>query len=219
LRPSRRWDLILLCFLERLDKRTMLLLTLKAGANRYAIDVVRVIELVPRVELRVIPHAPPFLAGLLGYRGKVIPVIDLGLLLNGVACLDRLSTRVIVVNDSPGDQARGTAPRGWSDENPSHSPKDPVQNVSLLGLIGEEVSDLVDVQSDQVAPAPIQLAQTPFLGAIAKTDVGIVQLIAVERIRESSLSGHLLDQGQAWNADPSNAETGLKALEDVKAND
>ena len=58
----------------------MLLLTLKAGANRYAIDVARVIELVPRVELRAIPHAPPFLAGLLGYRGKVIPVIDLGLL-------------------------------------------------------------------------------------------------------------------------------------------
>ena len=60
----------------------MLLLTFKAGANRYAIDVARVIELVPRVELRTIPHAPPFLAGLLGYRGKVIPVIDLGLLLN-----------------------------------------------------------------------------------------------------------------------------------------
>ena len=60
----------------------MLLLSLKAGANRYAIDVMRVIELVPRVELRTIPHAPPFLAGLLGYRGKVIPVLDLGLLLD-----------------------------------------------------------------------------------------------------------------------------------------
>ncbi len=197
----------------------MLLLILKAGANRYAIDVVRIVELVPRVELRVIPHAPPFLAGLLGYRGKVIPVIDLGLLLNGAPCLDRLSTRIILVNDSPGDQNRGTGPTGWSDENPGHSPKDPVRNVSLLGLIGEEVSDLVDVRPDQVAPAPVQLAQAPFLDAIVQTDAGIVQLIAVERIRESSLRDHILDQGQAGNTDPSNAEAGLKVLEDLKAND
>ena len=85
----------------------MLLLTLKAGANRYAIDVARVIELVPKVELRSIPHAPSFLAGLLGYRGKVIPVIDLGLLLGSVPCRDCLSTRIILVNDAPGDHNQG----------------------------------------------------------------------------------------------------------------
>ena len=64
----------------------MLLLTFTAGANRYAVDVARVVELVPRVELRSVPHAPPFLAGLLGYRGKVVPVIDLGLLLGALPC-------------------------------------------------------------------------------------------------------------------------------------
>jgi chemotaxis-related protein WspB len=197
----------------------MLLLLLKAGANRYAIDVVRVVELVPRVELRVIPYAPPFLAGLLAYRGKVIPVIDLGLLLNGTPCGNRLSTRMILVNDSPGDQNQQTGPPGWTEETPGRSPKDPASNVSLLGLIGEEVSDLVDVRSEQVTPAPVQLAQAPFLGAIVQTDVGIVQLIAVERIRESSLRDYILDQGQAGNSDPSNAEAGLKALEDLKASD
>ena len=56
----------------------------------------------------------------------------------------------------------------------------------LLGLIGEQVSDLVEVRSDQVVPAPVQLPRAPFLGAIVQTDEGIVQLIAVERIRETS---------------------------------
>ena len=98
----------------------MLLLTFKAGANRYAIDVARVIELVPRVELRTIPHAPSFLAGLLGYRGKVIPVIDLGLLLNSAPCRDCLSTRIILVNDAPGDHNSGTdAPDRSSDRPPA----------------------------------------------------------------------------------------------------
>ena len=93
----------------------MLLLTFKAGANRYAIDVARIIELVPHVELTTIPHAPSFLAGLLGFRGSVIPVIDLGLLLNSVPCRDCLSTRIILVNDAPGDHfefSHGNPPAG-----------------------------------------------------------------------------------------------------------
>ena len=94
----------------------MLLLTFTAGANRYAVDVTRVVELVPRVELRQIPHAPAFLAGLLGYRGKVVPVIDLGLLLDVGPCRDCLSTRIILVNDSPDDQNRRNQDRDDSRE-------------------------------------------------------------------------------------------------------
>src|SRR5580698_4666195 len=100
----------------------MLLLTLKAGANHYAIDVARVIELVPRVELRTIPHAPPFLAGLLGYRGKVIPVIDLGLLLDSEPSRDCLSTRIILVNDAPVDHNRENDPSDQPRENNPQSP-------------------------------------------------------------------------------------------------
>ena len=82
----------------------MLILTFTAGGNRYAVEAARVIELVPRVELRCMPHAPAFLAGLLDYRGTVVPVVDLGLLLGSSPCQDRLSTRIILVNDTRIDQ-------------------------------------------------------------------------------------------------------------------
>ena len=59
----------------------MLLLTFRAAENLYAVDVTRVVEVVPRVDLRRLPHAPDFLAGLFDYRGAVVPVIDLGILL------------------------------------------------------------------------------------------------------------------------------------------
>ena len=84
----------------------MLFLTFTVGTNRYAVDVTRVVEVVPRVELRTVPHAPAFLAGLLGYRGNIVPVIDLSLLLGTTPSRDRLSTRIILVNDSPGDETR-----------------------------------------------------------------------------------------------------------------
>jgi chemotaxis-related protein WspB len=171
----------------------MLLLILKAGVNRYAIDVTRVIELVPRVELRKIPHAPRFLAGLLDYRGKAVPVIDLGLLLDVEASRDWLSTRIVVVNDSgvlhmteQGLIVDPSAPARHSGEQPN-------RDQSLLGLIGQDVSELARVRPEQLGPAPVQLAGSPFLGAIVHLEGAIVQLIAVERIRETALAESLPD--------------------------
>ena len=43
--------------------------------------------------------------------------------------------------------------------------------------------------------APVQLPQAPFLGAIVQTEDGIMQLIAVERIREMITPRCILDQG------------------------
>src|SRR6516162_3614683 len=85
----------------------MLLLTFKVGPNRYAIDTARVVELIPRVALRPVPHAPAFLVGLLGYRGKIVPVIDLGLLLDTAPCRDHLSTRIMLVNHGQGGENCG----------------------------------------------------------------------------------------------------------------
>jgi chemotaxis-related protein WspB len=149
----------------------MLLLTFTAAGEHYALDVSGVIELVPRVELRAIPHAPAFLAGLLGYRGEVVPVIDLGLLLGSSPCADRLSTRIILVKSAPGGQNRGYGTRD-ADRGPER----------LLALIAEKVSDLIEVAAEQVVPAPVHLPQAPYLDAIARTDRGFVPMIAVEKL-------------------------------------
>jgi chemotaxis-related protein WspB len=150
----------------------MLLLTFTAGANRYAVVVSRIVELVPRVELRPVPHAPAYLAGLLGYRGKVVPVIDLSVLLDAPPCPDRLSTRIILVNASP----------------------DPEADLDILGLVAEHVSDLITVRPEQVSPPAVRLHQAPYLGAIVQNNDGIVQLIAVEKLREVTLGGAAIDQ-------------------------
>jgi chemotaxis-related protein WspB len=198
----------------------MLLLILKAGANRYAIDVARIIELVPRVELRTIPYGPPFLAGLLGYRGSVIPVIDLGSLLESESSRDCLSTRIIVINDAPGDQNQGETGAKGTNESCPNSWTGSGGGACVLGLIGEQVSDLTEVKPEQLLPAPVQLARAPFLDAIVQTDAGtIVQLIAVERIRDCSLGPFLLDQGAGLSLPPSNADAGTRALEDSKTAD
>jgi chemotaxis-related protein WspB len=178
------------------DSRPMLLLTFTAGANRYAVDAAWVVELVPRVELRPVPHAPAFLAGLLEYRGKVVPVIDLGLLLGADPCQDRLSTRIILVNDAPGRHNHREDDRRRPVGDPGRPRSDQDQNQDghghghghLLGLIAEQVSDLAQVRPEQVVPAPVHLPQAPYLDAIAQTDQGFVLLIALQKL--SLVIGH-----------------------------
>jgi chemotaxis-related protein WspB len=160
----------------------MLLLTFIAGGNRYAVDTARVIELVPRIELRSVPHAPTVLAGLLSYRGTVVPVIDLGVLLAAAGCRDRLSTRIILVDDSPANRDDGKeVTEGARGSRPKRT-----RGPRLLGLIAEQVSDLTYAEPDRVAPAPVHLPQVPYLGPVVQTDQGIVQLITVEEIRDAS---------------------------------
>ena len=51
---------------------------------------------VPFAELRAIPHAPGWLSGLLRYRGDLVPVVDLSLLLGASATVPRMSRRIII---------------------------------------------------------------------------------------------------------------------------
>ena len=149
----------------------MLLLTFTVAGEPYALDVGAVIELVPRVELRAIPHAPAYLAGLLAYRGEVVPVIDLGLLLGSSASANRLSTRIILVKSAPAAQNRGNGPRDAEGDG-----------AGMIGLIAEQVIDLVPVEPERVVPAPMHLPQAPYLDSVARIDGGFVPLIAVAKL-------------------------------------
>jgi chemotaxis-related protein WspB len=160
----------------------MLLLTFSAGPNRYAIDVNWIVELVPKVELRSVPHAPPYLSGLLGYRGSVLPVIDFAVLLGLEPCQDRLSTRIILVSDCR-QFANPAAPLAGSadPDTATAAPTSPL----LLGLMAAQVSELDYVRTEDLIPAPVQLPNAPYLIDVVKTARGIVQMIDVAKLRSA----------------------------------
>ena len=124
-----------------------------------------------------------------------------------------------MVNDSRGDQNQGETVAEGSSDSRANSSTSTGGGTRLLGLIGEQVSDLTEVTPDQLLPAPVHLAQAPFLDAIVQTEAGIVQLIAVERIRDSSVGQTILDQGAGFNLPPANTEAETEALEISKTGD
>jgi len=140
----------------------MLLLKFEIGAAAYAINSACIEEVVPWVQLRTVPHAPAFLPGVFHYRGKVIPVVDIGLLLVHEAALNRLSTRIIVVRTSR-------------------------DGLRLLGLLASRVSDLIRVEEKQLQPAAVQVSDAPYLGPVAQTPEGLMQLLNVDHVLPENL--------------------------------
>jgi len=138
----------------------MLVLTFRVAEVSYAVAVKRVVEVVPRVALRGLPHAPDYLAGLLRYRGGAVPVVDLGLLMVGAACQDRLDTRIILVDVG------------------LHGGSGP----GFLGLIAERVEEVLAVDESKRAVAGLEIENAPYLGAVYETDDGLLQLVEPGKI-------------------------------------
>jgi chemotaxis-related protein WspB len=127
-------------------------------------------------------------------------VIDLGILLDVGPCRDCLSTRIILVNDSPDDHNRWKHDRDDSVEETRDERARRRLDPSLLGLVAENVSDLIYTQPEQIVPAPIRLPHAPYLGSIVQTDHGIVQLIVIEKVRGASLQSSDLGQDAALDS-------------------
>ena len=112
-------------------KTDVLFLLFKLGNDRYALDVSRVVEVIPLVELKRLGGSPPGVAGIFNYRGQFVTAVDLCELISHRPAQNRLSTRIIVVRQ----------PDGTADSR-------------LLGLIAEEATGtLRKERSDFVDPA------------------------------------------------------------------
>jgi chemotaxis-related protein WspB len=101
----------------------MQVLLFEVARQRYGLDVSQIIEVVPAVRLRPIPGVPPYVAGIMQYRGALAPVLDVSRLLCGTPAAPRFSTRLVMVRQyttsrtkSDRGKHRERAPHGVSDE-------------------------------------------------------------------------------------------------------
>lgn len=137
----------------------MLLLLFRVADCRFAVEVTRVMEVVPRIPLRPVPHAPGYLAGMFDRGGEVVPVVDLGQLLNAVPCPPLLSTRIILV-DYPLGGGRS----------------------ARLGLIAEQVSELREAAGAPGAAPTREVPDAPYLGRVVDLGRELAQMIVVDRV-------------------------------------
>ena len=101
-------------------------LTLRLGAEEYAIDILRVQEIRSFEEPTRMVNAPDFIKGVINLRGVIVPIMDLRLKLRLPSVEYTDFTVVIILN------VRGT----------------------IVGAVVDAVSDVVTLAADTIRPAP-----------------------------------------------------------------
>jgi purine-binding chemotaxis protein CheW len=73
------------------------ILTFRAGNQEYGLPVSHIIQIIEMVTITALPQMPPAVQGVINYRGRVIPVLDMRLRLGLPFQPYRLRTPVILV--------------------------------------------------------------------------------------------------------------------------
>ncbi len=110
----------------RTDGGLAQLCTFRIGGEDYAIDIMRVREIIPPLPVTPVPRAPPFVEGVVRLRGDVIPVLDVRRRLGLPVTPPTRKTKYLIVN---------VAGR-------------------RLGLVVDEVSEVVRIPRAEIRPAP-----------------------------------------------------------------
>jgi chemotaxis-related protein WspB len=126
------------------------------GAGRYGLPLASVVRVLPVAQLAPLPLAPDYVPGLLDLQGVPVPVIDLSRLAGQAPEPVSYDTRVLLV-----DYLAADGPR-------------------KLGLKAHRVTGIETL--DETALAPSGVTAAPFLGQVASTARGLLQLVCMEAL-------------------------------------
>ncbi|MEH1778823.1 MAG: chemotaxis protein CheW [Nostoc sp.] len=149
------------------------MLLLNIGNERYAIESRQVVEVIPLVMLKTLPHQPEYITGVFNYRGRIVPVIDLCQLMRGKPSSEYLSTRIILVNY-------------WGSNNTE------LQAPYILGLMTEQVVETLHQSESKFADSNIQIDTALYLGKMIVDDQGMIQCLRIEYLLSEAQQVNLL---------------------------
>ncbi len=137
-----------------------LFLVFHIGTERFALKATEVAEVLPRVPLKPIAHAPVWVAGIFAHRGALVPVIDLSALTFGTPAQARTSTRLVLVNYQP---------QPWIEAR-------------WLGLILEQATDTLRCGLEEFKAYGLDNRESPYLGPVREDALGLMQWIGVNEL-------------------------------------
>lgn len=136
-------------------------LCFRVADETYGIDIMELKEIIKPRETTEVPHAPPFVAGVLSLRGIIIPVFILRERLGLAEAVARGKERIVVVKHGEG----------------------------LCGLLVDEVTQVVKVPAATIEhpPAVLDGMDREFVNGIGRHDGGIIILLQLEKVLDSAL--------------------------------
>lgn len=141
------------------ERQDIQLACFRVGSELYALDIMKIREIIRPQKLTVVPKAPRFIEGVINLRGVVIPVADLRKRFDQTASTDHRKHRIVICAVSG----------------------------RIVGLLVDEVLEVRRYGRQDVAPAP-QFLKGPeaefFLGVAHRGD-DLIMVLDLDRILSS----------------------------------
>ncbi|HOS59616.1 MAG TPA: chemotaxis protein CheW [Syntrophorhabdaceae bacterium] len=137
----------------------MLFLVFEIDNERYCLEVSRIIEITPIVIFRELPHAPAYISGVFNYRGVVVPVVDLSMLIAGRPSRPLFSTRIVLVDYVGGDNIHHT-----------------------IGLLTEKATETISRREEDFQPSGVVVEGAEYLGDVIFDESGMIQRVRIEKL-------------------------------------
>ena len=167
------------------------LVGLKLGDEEYAIDVLKIQEIIRTVEITAVPRTDSFVLGVMNLRGKVIPVVDLRIRFN----LDKMDfdkeTRIIVVRF----------------------------DTEQIGFVVDQVTEVIRINKNMVEPTPPlvgSIGQEYILG-ICKYDDRLIILLDIDTVISEGKTVPDSDLRKRFLGQPALEAKALISMDDVAA--
>ncbi|MTI86499.1 MAG: purine-binding chemotaxis protein CheW [Balneolaceae bacterium] len=126
------------------------------GEEEYAIEILKVQEIIGLMPITPVPRMPAYIRGVLNLRGKIVPVMNLRLRFELAAIEDTDETCVIVVQE---DQ-------------------------HLMGVLVDKVSEVADIKDSQIEGVPsfgIE-GNGEYLAGIGKVKESVKMIIDIHKV-------------------------------------
>lgn len=153
---------------EKHKTRSGKFLTFKLGDETYAVEVLKIKEIIRMQRVTPVPHLPHYMQGIINLRGKVIPVIDLRIKF-GLASAEATERTCVVVVQIKLSEDNRLAP---------------------VGMVVDAVEEVMNITDEQVEDNPDlgSTLENRFIDGLAKFEDVIVTLLNIDRlIREDDV--------------------------------
>ncbi|MEX2479044.1 MAG: chemotaxis protein CheW [Gracilimonas sp.] len=126
------------------------------GEEEYAIEILKVQEIIGLMPITPVPKMPSYIRGVLNLRGKIVPVMNLRLRFGLQAVEDTDETCVIVVQDRQ----------------------------YLMGVLVDKVSEVADIMDAQIEEVPSfgVAANSDYLAGIGKVKESVKMIVDVHKV-------------------------------------
>ncbi|KIH78172.1 hypothetical protein GFER_01080 [Geoalkalibacter ferrihydriticus DSM 17813] len=128
----------------------------RLGDELYALDIMKIREIIKPQKLTPVPKAPAFIEGVINLRGAVIPIVDLRRRFELPVGVLQNKARVIICSVAG----------------------------KIIGLLVDEVTEVRNFTREEVQPAPqfMQERETDFILGVCRLRSSLVIILDLEKI-------------------------------------